>query len=150
LAARPRGGEWLEDEITSWRRSGVDTVFSLLTEEEEHELDIMGERAEAQAHGMKFLSFPIQDRQVPASESRFAHALEQLDRELATGKNVVLHCRQGIGRTGLVAACLLLTKGVAPKTAVKRLSAARGTSVPETPEQRSWIDHYAESLAAPR
>jgi len=150
LAARPRGGEWLEDEIASWRRSGVDTVFSLLTGEEEQDLDITSERAEAQAHGMNFLSFPIPDRQVPSSVNRFANTIEQLDRELASGKNVVVHCRQGIGRTGLVAACLLLTKGVAPETAVRRLSAARGSAVPETAEQRSWIDHYAESLATPR
>ena len=150
LAARPRGGEWLEDEITSWRRGGVDTVFSLLTDEEEHDLDIAGEKAAARAHGMNFLSFPIVDRQVPVSESSLAHALEQLDLELTAGKNVVLHCRQGIGRTGLVAACLLLSKGLDAETAVRRLSAARGASVPETPEQRRWIDHYAESFAAPR
>jgi protein-tyrosine phosphatase len=150
LAARPRGGEWLEDEITSWQRGGVNTVFSLLTDEEEHDLDIAKEEAEARAHGMGFLSFPILDRQVPESERDLANALVQLDRELAAGRNVVLHCRQGIGRTGLVAACLLLTKGIDPETAVSRLSAARGTSVPETLEQRRWIDRYAESFAARR
>lgn len=147
LAARPRGGEWLPDEISSWRSDGIDTVFSLLTNEEERDLDIADERAEARTHGMNFLSFPILDRQVPASPSSLAPALEQLDRELVAGRNVVLHCRQGIGRTGLVAACLLLTKGVDLESAVRRLSAARGTSVPETQEQRRWIDHYAESFA---
>lgn len=150
LAARPRGGEWLEDEITSWQRSGVNTVFSLLTDEEERDLDISREATEARAHGMKFLSYPIPDRQVPDSESNLAKALEKLEGQLADGKNVVLHCRQGIGRTGLVAACLLLTKGIDPETAVRRLSAARGTSVPETPEQRQWINHYGESFATPR
>ena len=150
LAARPRGGDWLEDEITIWQRGGVNTVFSLLTSEEERDLGISREAAEARTHGMKFLSYPIVDRQVPDSESDLATALEKLDAELAAGKNVVLHCRQGIGRTGLVAACLLLTKGVAPETAVSLLSAARGTSVPETPEQLEWIRHYAESSTAPR
>jgi hypothetical protein len=38
MAARPRGGDWLQDELADWRRSGVNTVFSLLTEEEEHDL----------------------------------------------------------------------------------------------------------------
>jgi protein-tyrosine phosphatase len=147
LAARPRGGDWLEDEIAAWRREGIDAVFSLLTPEEETDLDIAKEASLARAHGMKFLSFPIPDRQVPESESRLAKALEQLEAELAAGRNVVLHCRQGIGRTGLVAACLLLTKGLDPDTAVKRLSAARGTAVPETPEQRKWIDRYAGTLA---
>ena len=30
LSARPRDGGWLEDEIANWRRSGIDTVLSLL------------------------------------------------------------------------------------------------------------------------
>ena len=148
LAARPRGGEWLEDELAAWRRAGVDTVFSLLTHEEEADLDIEGEASQARARGMEFLSFPILDCQVPDSEAGLAEALEKLDRELASGRNVVLHCRQGIGRTGLVAACLFLMKGLDPEAAVERLSAARGISLPETPEQRRWIDRYATSLAS--
>ncbi len=147
LAARPRGGEWLEDEIASWRRGGVDTVFSLLTAEEERDLDIAREAAAARAHGMKFLSYPILDRQVPNSEAEFTKALENLEVELKDGRNVVLHCRQGIGRTGLVAACLLLRKGIDPETAVRQLSAARGLSVPETQEQLEWINHFAGSAA---
>ncbi|MCL4850639.1 MAG: dual specificity protein phosphatase family protein [Bryobacteraceae bacterium] len=147
LAARPRGGEWLEDEITSWQREGVNTVFSLLTDEEERDLGILKEKAEVEAHGMKFFSYPIPDRQVPDSEANLGKALAKLEAELAAGRNVVLHCRQGIGRTGLVAACLLLTKGIDPESAITRLSTARGTSIPETPEQRRWIDHYAESFA---
>src|ERR1700733_10734044 len=82
LAARPRGGEWLEDEITSWQRGGVNTIFSLPTDEEEHDLDIAREEAEERAHSMNFLSFPIADRQVPDSESNLAKALDLLDREL--------------------------------------------------------------------
>jgi len=148
LAARPRGGDWLEDEMASWRRAGVDIVLSLLTSEEEHDLDLENEAREVKAHGMAFLSFPIPDRRVPASETEVIKVLEKLNSELSSGKKIVMHCRQGIGRTGLVAACLLVTKGWTPETAVKSLSAARGTSLPETAEQRRWIDHYATTLAS--
>jgi protein-tyrosine phosphatase len=147
LAARPRGGDWLGDEIASWQRAGVSAVFSLLTPEEERDLDLGDEAAETKRHGVKFTSFPIVDRQVPNSETRLAAALERLDADLSAGKNVVVHCRQGIGRTGLVAACLLVGKGFSPDAAVNQLTAARGTSVPETTEQRSWVDHYAAVLA---
>ena len=143
-------GETGSGSTSARRRSGVNRVFSLLTGEEERDLEISREAAEACAHGMKFLSYPISDRQVPDSERNLAKALEKLEGELADGRNVVLHCRQGIGRTGLVAACLLVTKGVDPATAVRRLSAARGVSVPETPEQLHWINHYAESVSTPR
>jgi protein-tyrosine phosphatase len=118
-------------------------VVSLLTADEEADLDLKMESTVAADWGMRFLSFPIVDRQVPESEGGLAAALARVDRELASGKNVVLHCRQGIGRTGLVAACLLLTKGLDPKAAVQRLSSARGLAVPETTEQREWIDRFA-------
>ncbi len=93
------------------------------------------------------MSFPIPDRQVPNSETEMAAVLERIDAELTAGKNLVVHCRQGIGRTGLVGACLLVTKGLSSERAVKRLSTARGLPVPETEEQRRWIDHYAAILA---
>lgn len=150
MAARPRGGEWLADEIAHWRSGGADVVLSLLEKDEERELGLMSEGDEVRAKGMMFRSFPIADRDVPTSEGALVKTLDALDSELMAGKNIVLHCRQGVGRTGLVAACLFLAKGLDSAKAIERLSAARGIAVPETVEQRRWIEHYAESLAATR
>jgi protein-tyrosine phosphatase len=148
LASRPCGGDWLEEEMAGWLRAGIDIVLSLLTPEEEQDLELKREAHEAKARGMKFASLPIPDRQVPNSESEVSAALDRLEADLSAGKNVVVHCWQGIGRTGLVAACMLVTTGLTPEAAVKTLSAARGNAVPETAEQRRWIDHYAAVLAA--
>ena len=147
MAARPRGGDWLDDEVGSWRRGGIDTVVSLLTTEEEKDLDLAQESRLARAQGMKFISFPIPDRQVPSSQTEMAAIVERIDGELSAGRNVVVHCRQGIGRTGLVGACLFVSKGTSPEKAVQTLSAARGNPIPETDEQRRWIEHYAAILA---
>ena len=148
VAARPRGGEWLEDEIAGWHGVGIDTVLSLLTPEEEQSLDLANESNVVKARGMNFMQLPIQDREVPGSETELSAALENLNDKLLSGKNVVVHCRQGVGRSGLVAACLLITNGLDAKTAVKNISAARGIPVPETKEQRQWIDHYAAVLTS--
>jgi protein-tyrosine phosphatase len=147
LASRPRGGDWLEDEMAAWRRAGIDTLLSLLTQEEERDLDLKQEAREARSAGMKFASLPIPDRQVPTSESEVSATLDRIDADLSAGRNVVIHCRQGVGRTGLIAACLLIAKGQTPTSAIDTLSAARGKPVPETDEQRRWIDHYAAVLA---
>jgi protein-tyrosine phosphatase len=150
MAARPRGGDWLEDEAAAWRKSGIHTVVSLLTPEEEMDLDLVHEGRLAKAQGMKFISFPIPDRQVPNSQTEMAAVVERIDSELSAGRNVVVHCRQGIGRTGLVGACLFISKGESPAKAIQSLSAARGNPIPETDEQRRWIEHYAAILAGPK
>lgn len=146
MAARPKGGDWLADEVTGWKSLSVNIVLSLLTIQEEQELDIRGEGAAVRAQGLQFLSFPIPDMQVPASESELASELEVVDRALNAGKNVLVHCRQGIGRTGLVAACLLVSRGINPEAAVRKIGAARGVTIPETEAQRNWIEHYAAVL----
>jgi protein-tyrosine phosphatase len=146
MAARPRGGDWLEDEMDDWRSAGVNIVLSLLTPEEEEDLNLTLESRTAEEAGLKFLSLPIPDRQVPPSPSQVAPVLDELDADLASGKNAVIHCRQGVGRSGLIAACLLVTRGENPGSAVVELERARGTTVPETAEQRAWIDLYASSL----
>jgi len=99
---RPRGGDWLEDEIQSWRRSGVDVVVSLLTREEQTELSVADEGELCRANGIAFVSFPIVDRGIPSSFEAFSDQVARLAEQLANEKNVAVHCRQGIGRAALV------------------------------------------------
>jgi len=148
VGPRPRGGDWLKDDIAIWSRSHINTVLSLLTPDEERDLDLRDERDEVKARGMNFTSFPIPDRQIPQSEAKWSEVLENAARDLSKGKNVLVHCRQGIGRSGLAAACLLVRKGMSPGAAVEAVSAARGMPIPETAEQREWIDHYAAALTS--
>ena len=147
LAARPRGGDWLGDEVADWKRAGISNVLSLLEPEEERDLDLRGESGEVRKQGLEFAALPIPDRKAPPSEAKLVRVLEELDRALSNGKNVLVHCRQGVGRTGLVAACLLVRKGMSPGAAIDKISAARGVPVPETEEQREWIDHLATALS---
>jgi protein-tyrosine phosphatase len=136
--------------MSNWSRAGIRTVLSLLTPEEEEDLDLGAEKAEAESRGMDFLAFPIPDRQVPYSEAAMTSTVEALHAALSAGKDVVVHCRQGVGRAGLVSACLLVFKGLSAEDAVARLGAARRAPIPETPEQRRWIDGYAANFAGAR
>jgi protein-tyrosine phosphatase len=147
VAARPRGGDWLGDDIARWKRDGVSVVLSLLTPEEEKDLHLRAEAREVQAQGLEFSSLPIPDLQVPKSEAKLAETLERISGSLSSGKNVVVHCRQGIGRSGLIAICLLVKEGMSQGAAVEMVSNARGIPVPETPEQRDWIEHHATAFA---
>src|SRR5262245_33641974 len=111
ILPRPRAGDWLADEVRSWREAGIDIVVSLLTADEVDEFDLGAERTESDEHGLRFQSFPVADRGVPASKSAFAELLTDLGRRLDGGQTVAVHCRQGIGRSALVAIGLLIWTG---------------------------------------
>lgn len=147
MTARPRGGDWLQDEVADWKKAGIHAVVSLLTRDEEHDLDLDNEADQVRRQGLAFSSFPIPDRQVPQSESRVRELVEDVNRSLLSGRKVLIHCRQGVGRSGLIAACLLVRNGMSPGAAVESISSTRGVAVPETSEQRAWIERYAPAIA---
>ena len=147
ITTRPRGGDWLEDEASGWRRAGIDVVVSLLEAGEADQLGLDDERKAAEANGIRFISFPIPDRGVPVSMSAAMSLMAALASTLDEGKNVVVHCRQGIGRSGLIAAGILATSGMQPNQAMEIVSAARGISIPETPDQRLWVQQLPTKLS---
>ena len=139
IALRPRGGDWLDDEARAWRRAGVDVVVSLLEPEEEAQLNLAGERDAAERNDIQFVSFPVVDRGVPSSIQATVSLLKSITNALKNGKNVAVHCRQGIGRSGLIAAAVLMSTGSTPDAAIDAVTMARGLTVPETPEQVRWL-----------
>jgi len=148
ISARPRGGDWLIDEVSRWRTKGIDIVVSLLTPAEVEEMELQNEDLYCRQNKIEFVSFPIEDRMTPASDPAAIRLIEKLGSDLAHGRNVVIHCRQGIGRSGLVAVSLLLERGLSVPKAVERVSGARRTQVPETSEQLAWIENHAAMLSA--
>lgn len=149
IAARPRGGDWLDDEMRGWRERGIDVIVSMLTPEEIAEFDLVGETAAGAAQGMRLVSFPVPDRDVPVSRAGFLDLVSEVTRELTARRRVAIHCRQGIGRSALVALAVLIAAGLDPQEAVDRVSAARGRPVPETPAQRNWLDEFAAATDSP-
>jgi protein-tyrosine phosphatase len=119
---------------------------SLLTAEEAHDLGLGTEGAACEANRIEFVSFPIVDRATPDSEADVAKLLNRVDRRLREGKNVVIHCRQGIGRSSLISAALLVETGITPAEAFATIRSARGVPVPETREQLAWLDSFDAAL----
>ena len=142
IMARPRAGDWLEDEITGWKAEEIDTVVSLLERDEVDELGLNLEAALCAREGIEFISFPIADRGVPASARAAERLATSLVSRLRNGKNIAIHCRAGIGRSSVVAACVMVNAGATAPAAFDRISAARGVQVPDTKGQREWVADY--------
>ena len=146
ILARPRGADWLDDEVAAWKEAGLNVVVSLLTPAEEYELGLIDEAELAKRNGLSFISFPIADYSVPTSKKVTRQLAGELKEQLLRGSVVGIHCRQGIGRSSLVEACVLVTSGESPGTAFQQIQRARGRSVPDTDEQTRWVSSFAYDL----
>lgn len=146
IAARPRGGDWLSDEVLAWRDQGIDVVVSLLTSAEECELDIAEEESASRRYGLEFIRFPIRDRGIPESREAVLSMAQRLASYLQEGKVIVIHCRAGIGRSTILAASVLIVLGQSSSAAMEQIAAARHVPVPDTAEQKEWIERFAHSL----
>jgi protein-tyrosine phosphatase len=142
LAARPRGGEDLDDEMLAWRAAGVDLVVSLLETSEVRELDLAQQEVSCRRNNIAFMRFAISDRGIPEYRREFKLLIESLSKEVLSGKSLAIHCRAGIGRTGLVACCLLQSLGMKSEPAFRLLSEARGVPVPDTTEQQEYAGKF--------
>jgi hypothetical protein len=146
IVPRPRGDEWLVDDLAAIRHDGIDILVSLLTRAEAAELGLEREQAICEAAGIEFRSFPIPDHSVPTAHREVHELAESLATERRHGKNIGAHCCAGIGRSSLLLAAVLCVEGISPERAFRLISNGRGLQVPETPEQAEWLAGFASAL----
>ena len=139
---RPNGGERLEDEIAGWQTARIDGIVCLLDQQEIVKLDLMREETLCKGYNIAYEALPIPDRGVPADAAAFDKTVAALAEKLRAGKSVVIHCHAGIGRSSLVAACVLIALGMAGDKAMALVEKARGLLTPNVPAQKEWIKAF--------
>ena len=98
--------------------------------------------------GLTYRRFPS-----PATAHQGADALELVRwcREAAQrGQIVVVTCMGGLGRSGTLAACLLVSAGTAPEAAIAAVRAARGPRALETIAQEDFVVMFASAISGAR
>lgn len=131
-------------------------VRSFIDLTEPHEMDAYHQLLQA---GVGYENFPMPDHSLPRSQQQMREVQLALERSLGSGGAVYVHCRAGIGRTGVTIGCYLREQGETPRGALAELNrlwqqnarAARWPSIPETEEQeeyvRFWQAHPVDALA---
>lgn len=99
---------------------------------------------------VEYLRLPIVDHGLPDDPSVMEHILTTLDRALANGHVVYVHCRAGIGRSATVAGCWLAQQRRDANAALEELQelwqqssqSAYWARVPETEAQQEFVRHW--------
>jgi ADP-ribosyl-[dinitrogen reductase] hydrolase len=149
-------GDWDRDlsaDLQEIKSSGAEALVTLM---EEHELatvqvHVKELRDKAANIGLEWHHLPIRDVDVPDDrfEELWTSSGPRLRSLLVQGKKVVIHCLGGLGRTGTIAARLLVEFGFTPDGAIRAVRTVRPGSI-ETRKQEDYVKNFSLRHAVAR
>ena len=130
----------IENTLNIFKNHQIDIIVSLL---ETSELKLLGcdnLTKEIKLNNFAWFHFPITDFDIPTknSLSELNLLLSELEKFLKKEKNIIIHCKAGLGRTGTIASLLLTKLGLSTKNAVHYIRKYRPGSI-DTNEQKNFV-----------
>jgi ADP-ribosylglycohydrolase/protein-tyrosine phosphatase len=137
------GRSWersLEADVAAIVNWGATAVVTLIEEDEFRMLKVEALPELVQAAGLEWHWLPIADVKVPDGRfaRRWVYAGLRVRERLRAGERVLVHCRGGLGRAGMVAARLLAEFGLEPASAIRAVRSVRPGAI-ETSAQEAWV-----------
>lgn len=125
------------DVIVAW---GAQLVLTLVEPHELASLAVPHLGRAVEARGMAWRHLPIADYSVPGRgfEAQWELAGREIRALLRAGADVLVHCKGGLGRAGMIAARLLVELGMEPAQAVREVRRVRKGAI-ETAAQRALV-----------
>jgi protein-tyrosine phosphatase len=141
LPGRKDWGRNLDEDIQILKKNKISALMVLVTLDELEQYGVDNLIESYQKQGFKIFHNPIIDQGVP-SISDVDKALAFLNRSEQNKENVVIHCVGGLGRTGLMAACYLKSKGLDTEEAMAMVRKIRESRAIESEEQEEFVREY--------
>jgi len=145
LANAYSGGDWdrdLDKDLDAIVEAGASMLITLIEGHEFEEMKVTSLPQKAEAHGLKWVHLPIRDKGIPdaAFEDAWDKVGDDLHQHLLEGETIVIHCKGGLGRTGVIAARLLIGLGEEATTSIEKVRSARPGTI-ETQAQEAYVLH---------
>lgn len=138
------GSDRLED-FRSIKEQGISKIYCLQEEDELQYLtngedDFAKSREYLSSIGIDFIKSPIGDFCIPTVEQ--ANELTgMILNDVRSGKDILIHCMGGLGRTGTVAGCTLVRFGIDPEIAIMTVRIVRPGTL-ETDQQVEFVREF--------
>lgn len=123
--------------VSAW---GAKLVLTLMEPMELNSLKVPHLGNEILSRGIAWRHLPIADYSVPTAyfEQQWLTLGREIRMLLRSGDDVLVHCKGGLGRAGMIAARLLAELGMAPVDAIRSVRCARKGAI-ETPSQLALV-----------
>lgn len=131
-----RSGD-LENDLAAMVAAGVGTVISLTEQAEMADLGASALPLAAREAGLNWVHFAVPDFGVPTPDQDWRAVTTAVKQAFAVDKAVLVHCRGGLGRSGMAVLRLMVESGEDPDHALARLRRIRPGAV-ETEAQERW------------
>jgi protein-tyrosine phosphatase len=126
------GGRIADDALPLLRELGLQHVIDVRDAPQDDALLL-------QRHGLQLLLLPTQDHHALAPDM-LARGVDWALARLRAGQRVYIHCEHGIGRSVLLAWCVLVALGETPRQALVRIKAARAVASPSPAQIHALLD----------
>ena len=123
----------------------VNVIFNLLEDHEFQQYNILDYFTKAANYGFTVYRYPIKDMNIPTSMIDFHNIIVTIYQHMKSGHNVVVHCIGGLGRSGTIAAGLMVYVGYDPNVAINTIQRLRKSSI-KRKSQQTFVRKYAQSL----
>jgi atypical dual specificity phosphatase len=91
--------------------------------------------------GLLSMHIPVEDMH-PPTQKQIELCMSAIEKAKSNGMGVAIHCGAGLGRTGTMLACFLVSQGMGAAAAIAEVRRIRPGSI-ETAEQADAIADYA-------
>ncbi|EDL88327.1 cyclin-dependent kinase inhibitor 3 (predicted), isoform CRA_b [Rattus norvegicus] len=139
----------IQKDTEELKSSGIQDVFVFCTRGELSKYRVPNLLDLYQQYGIVTHHHPIPDGGTPDIGSCW-EIMEELATCLKNNRKTLIHCYGGLGRSCLVAACLLLylSDSISPQQAIDSLRDVRGSGAIQTIKQYNYLHEFRDKLAA--
>jgi len=136
-------GTSLISALETLQSAGASALISLMPSAELEANAASEIAAQSKALGLSWFHLPVADEQVPLAdfEANWQASEATLLGLLNDGQQIAIHCKGGSGRTGLIAARLMIACGVPRPEAVALVQSIRPKAI-QHPAHVQWLQQF--------
>lgn len=138
----------LDEALATLKAAGATALVTLMPGDELAANGVSDIADRCHALGLDWFQLPVADEHAPLADfdAQWLADGDRITALLREGRDIAIHCKGGSGRTGLIAARLLIALGLPRAEAVARVQALRPKAL-QHPVHQAWIARFDPPVA---